>query len=929
MFALQVLSLSCDTSRCKQEPRSAPLYFSLSSEGQRPRSFLAGRFRGTKTQSYESLVHITYGTPITVGLSFNRGRFFSDGLGVHTLYAFLQDQAFEYDLQTLSFGDGSSIVYRVLVHIRRLRSAFSFSLKEFVCVRQASLFSLQKDRVYAEVKFNCSPHSRLPTSSNVYSLGHFQSHDVSAIFSSNNLTFTVLSNFTITFFVRGLLGKHILGTLEFVPWEEVQNNRRATTPSLFDALGEQSDLSVNMTHQGGLVSMVNNDFHKPNQLLSNGQSQVSKKFLFTSSNGAMYEVIALLERTCALDLSTAEDDLFSSRSHHLLQLPLSKPSDENLVYENRDIKLSSANFTDLTAGNHIEVMVDGRETFRRYYEIMMQARHSIDILAWELSLSFGLIETSEASNPGEMGLKEFSDPSRQWISLEDVILARALRGVRTRIIVWRHGLFSFMNRYLYLGSVSIEHELVKLERRAHALNLKMRILRTRDAHRVPDFNSFADPYEERNDANIVVMVVSTPHGFISSHHEKLVLIDARCPNHALAFMGGFDIARGRYDQSLHQVPSAPLSKWSVPNPHSKTKRYSGWQVQPLLRRNRFLWHDLQLLLEGPAVQRLHLHFVQRWVNCFTGSKLATTNETLSIRRRIQCDAHRGEKMSKLKPESYRDCTVRLNRAWKGIIDGHFLFNEYCRILYEAKESLYIEHQYPFQNAAISFHMCEALRRNPKLKVIIVTPVRTDLPSGVVGHVFSWSRDRMLDHLLDIYRLAPDRVGVYGLVRQHHEEGTLKSIYVHSKLVIVDNEFMVTGSANMDNNSFFYGSELTATIHQSDIAKDTRVRLLQEHLGNFFRPEMKDDFNMVFNTFRDVAKANMRVLEAGDPLIGRPVPLVPRESYEFLISKVYYPSKLSRFLHNLGVNSDFWTERAAQAVLPLIRINPIHHIRSRL
>jgi hypothetical protein len=35
-------------------------------------SFLAGRFRGTKTQSFESLVHVTYGTPITVGLSFNR-----------------------------------------------------------------------------------------------------------------------------------------------------------------------------------------------------------------------------------------------------------------------------------------------------------------------------------------------------------------------------------------------------------------------------------------------------------------------------------------------------------------------------------------------------------------------------------------------------------------------------------------------------------------------------------------------------------------------------------------------------------------------------------------------------------------------------------------------------------------------------------------
>ena len=37
------------------------------------------------------------------------------------------------------------------------------------------------------------------------------------------------------------------------------------------------------------------------------------------------------------------------------------------------------------------------------------------------------------------------------------------------------------------------------------------------------------------DANIIVIVVGNPRGFISSHHEKLVLIDAGCDEHSIAF----------------------------------------------------------------------------------------------------------------------------------------------------------------------------------------------------------------------------------------------------------------------------------------------------------------------------------------------------------------------------------------------------------
>jgi hypothetical protein len=39
-------------------------------------------------------------------------------------------------------------------------------------------------------------------------------------------------------------------------------------------------------------------------------------------------------------------------------------------------------------------MIDGLETFEKYYELLMSAQHSIAILGWEISFSFGLILTS-------------------------------------------------------------------------------------------------------------------------------------------------------------------------------------------------------------------------------------------------------------------------------------------------------------------------------------------------------------------------------------------------------------------------------------------------------------------------------------------------------------------------------------------------------
>lgn len=209
---------------------------------------------------------------------------------------------------------------------------------------------------------------------------------------------------------------------------------------------------------------------------------------------------------------------------------------------------------------------------------MMLAQHSISILAWEVSLSFGLILVQRAKIP----IPPLTPPSAKWVSLEvptppdgvvciyfcalficlycwvqDVLLSRALSGVRVRIIVWRHELVSHINRMLYMGEWSIDSEVAKLQSRCqkHGLVCKVfhtitNIVRTTHAHHwylvnadaslisQPDgSSSYANPYDNETDANVVVIIAGNPKGIYSAHHEKLVLIDAECPPHTVAFTG--------------------------------------------------------------------------------------------------------------------------------------------------------------------------------------------------------------------------------------------------------------------------------------------------------------------------------------------------------------------------------------------------------
>ena len=103
-----------------------------------------------------------------------------------------------------------------------------------------------------------------------------------------------------------------------------------------------------------------------------------------------------------------------------------------------------------------------------------------------------------------------------------------------------------------------------------------------------------------------------------AHHEKLCLVDGK-----LAFMGGLDLCFGRWDSNSHPIADAhptDLKEGVFPGQDYNNARIydfadvSKFDMNKLDRTksSRMGWTDISICLQGPMVQDLKAHFVQRW-----------------------------------------------------------------------------------------------------------------------------------------------------------------------------------------------------------------------------------------------------------------------------------------------------------------------------
>lgn len=285
------------------------------------------------------------------------------------------------------------------------------------------------------------------------------------------------------------------------------------------------------------------------------------------------------------------------------------------------------------------------------------------------------------------------------------------------------------------------------------------------------------------------------HPVAGSHHQKIVVIDGN-----LAFVGGLDLTARRWDTPEHCAVEA--------------RRIHGQEAYPP-------FHDLMVAVDGEAARALAGIARERW-------RLAT-HQVLAPA------AGRGEDGDPWPAELWPDLAdvdvaiARTLPATPERPEVREVEQLYLDMIAAARRTIYIENQY-FTAWRIGEALAARLAEPDGPEVVLVS--RRLSHGWLEEHTMHLLRTRLIRQLQ-----AADPGGRFHVYYPHIDglkAGTC--IDVHSKLMIVDDEVLRIGSANLANRSMGVDSECDVAIEargEPRIARairDFRQRLLGEHLG---------------------------------------------------------------------------------------------------
>lgn len=321
--------------------------------------------------------------------------------------------------------------------------------------------------------------------------------------------------------------------------------------------------------------------------------------------------------------------------------------------------------------------------------------------------------------------------------------------------------------------------------------------------------------KKNNLNNFKIILDSSGPTLISGHHEKIIIIDKQ-----VAFCGGVDLTLGKWDTSEHMF-SNPLRDTREDEP----------------------WHDVHLMCEGPILRDFIYHFNQRLY-------YAISDDIEQTKRKI--------KFPRVSIKELGTCECYSSRTWKGFDHPIGVFENYKNLIENAKKNIYIENQFCFQDERITNILTKRLEQNKELQVIILTPINPNLPGMIRSIISHMSINHINKNLKKIRKIDPNRVGTFSLLSQNkHKLNELKQIYIHSKIMIVDDNITTIGSANLDKNGFRDSTEFNVSIISSALAKQFRTKLWNEHLGvvNGIDHQNKNSFEEGFKIWKDKAYSN--------------------------------------------------------------------------
>lgn len=296
-----------------------------------------------------------------------------------------------------------------------------------------------------------------------------------------------------------------------------------------------------------------------------------------------------------------------------------------------------------------------------------------------------------------------------------------------------------------------------------------------------------------------------------SHHQKVAIVDGR-----IAFTGSQDICHSRWDDSSHRAD----------NVHRRSR-------MNIVHKP---YHEVQAVVTGAPARSLLELFVERWQTA-TGEDLEPASLVHAVG--VHADEINVPVTLPLEPG-----TIGISRTMPDAAGREPAFEVrelLVRGVTEAERLIYIESQYltccALRDALVARMRDES---RPKLDVVVVLPHKPEAFKEEI--TIGMPQQLLLARLDDVAHRHGHRLGVYNVVAPSAVPGEGAGVYIHAKLMIVDDRLLTLGSANFTNRSMTIDSEVNLAWEPSALRGErarssirrARVRLLLEHVGETAR-----------------------------------------------------------------------------------------------
>lgn len=554
-------------------------------------------------------------------------------------------------------------------------------------------------------------------------------------------------------------------------------------------------------------------------------------------------------------------------------------------------------------------LVNGEETFRAVHQAIANAKKTVDIICWGFQPSMYFIRDGQAPCIGDLLINIAREKNVQVrvLGWEMILNASGLGGEAN---LPAKGLLNIKNRAGQSSSdeqYAYDHQWFA----THSYSREMAAAKVvtsdiKSGTMYPMFVGRGFDATERAEiayrASRSAMDKSISGGTIfalsaaATHHQKTVLVDYELPDHAVGFVMGHNMLDAYWDTDVHSSMHRPTSP-DVWGPNEGPRGFTPRQ-------------DISSRVTGPILEHLHENFATAWRK-ETGQNLLVLRNAKQVAKQLRPRAGYGTPVM---------AQLLRTQAQENKRDIEKL---YLKTINNATQFIYIENQYfrwPPLAEAIKNTISVQIKagRDPEkdgsLHLFVITNVTDEgIGAGTVN------TQRMLESLgradtipnvtkeMQIEKIGVTPPGYYdprdpatqekqaeyenavkkirdseilpvnipglkvhicSLVAQDSPPDNWMPVYVHSKLMIINDVFTTHGSANINTRSMQVDSEMNIAHDWARVTKALRQRLWKLHTDG---KGMQDDPDKAFKAWDDLLIKNKRLqgknMSPEAPLIG--------------------------------------------------------------